>query len=121
MHEINCPHCGKAFKIDESGYSDILKQVRNSEYDQALHDRLTWAEKDKQSALDLVMAIAASELQTMAATKDAEIQALQAKLDVGEVTRQLAVNEALSQLQKEGDALANELEQAMHDKEAAVQ
>ena len=39
MQEINCPHCGKAFKIDESGYADILKQVRDSEFDQALHER----------------------------------------------------------------------------------
>ena len=56
MQEINCPHCGKAFKIDESGYADILKQVRDSEFDQALHDRLALAEKDKQSAVDLAMA-----------------------------------------------------------------
>jgi hypothetical protein len=121
MQEINCPHCGKAFKIDESGYADILKQVRDSEFDQALHDRLALAEKDKQSAVDLAMAKAASELQKKAATKDAEIQELQSKLDAGEITRQLAVNEALSQVQKERDALASQLEQAKHDQEAAVQ
>lgn len=63
MQEINCPHCGKAFKIDESGYADILKQVRDSEFDQALHDRLALAEKEKQSAVELAMAKAASELQ----------------------------------------------------------
>ena len=47
MNEINCPHCDKAFKIDEAGYADILKQVRDSEFDQQLHDRLALAEKDK--------------------------------------------------------------------------
>jgi len=121
MQEINCPHCGKAFKIDESGYADILKQVRDSEFDQALHERLALAEKDKQSAVELATAKAASELQKKAAAKDAEIQELKAKLDAGEITRQLAVNEALSQVQKERDALANQLEQAKHDQEAAVQ
>ena len=121
MQEINCPHCGKAFKIDESGYADILKQVRDSEFDQALHDRLALAEKEKQAAVELAMAKAASELQKKAATKDAEIQDLKAKLDAGEITRQLAVNEALSQVQKERDALANDLEQAKHDKEVAVE
>lgn len=30
MHEIICPHCSKAFKIDEAGYADILKQVRDA-------------------------------------------------------------------------------------------
>ena len=27
MHDIICPHCSKAFKVDEAGYADILKQV----------------------------------------------------------------------------------------------
>ena len=32
MHDIVCPHCGKAFKIDEAGYADILKQVRDADF-----------------------------------------------------------------------------------------
>jgi hypothetical protein len=32
MHEITCPHCTKAFKIDEAGYADILKQVRDGAF-----------------------------------------------------------------------------------------
>jgi len=53
MHEIICPHCGKAFKIDEAGYADILKQVRDSEFDKALHERLALAEKEKKTAIEL--------------------------------------------------------------------
>ena len=40
MHEIICPHCNKAFKIDEAGYADILKQVRDGAFEQQLHERL---------------------------------------------------------------------------------
>ena len=36
MNEIKCPHCKKAFKIDEAGYADILKQVRNQEFDRGV-------------------------------------------------------------------------------------
>ena len=43
MHEIICPHCGKAFKIDKAGYADILKQVRDGEFEQQLHERLELA------------------------------------------------------------------------------
>ena len=53
MHEIICPHCGKAFKIDEAGYADILKQVRDGDFEKQLHDRLELAEQDKQSAVEL--------------------------------------------------------------------
>ncbi len=119
MHEIICPHCSKAFKIDDAGYADILKQVRDSEFDQQLHDRLELAEQDKRNAIELATAKLAGELQKAAADKDSEIQELKARLDAGEVARKLAVAEALSAVEKQRDALANELEQARRDKQAA--
>ncbi|KAA0072146.1 DUF2130 domain-containing protein [Rhodanobacter sp. T12-5] len=119
MHEIICPHCGKAFKIDEAGYANILKQVRDSEFEQQLHDRLELAEQDKRNAVELAETKVASELQKAAAAKDAEIQELKARLDAGDTARKLAVTEALSGVEKERDMLANELEQARRDKQAA--
>lgn len=119
MNEIICPHCGKAFKIDEAGYADILKQVRDSEFEQQLRERLELAEQDKQNAVELAKTKVTSELQQATAAKDAEIQELKARIDAGEVERRLAVTEALRAVEKERDALANELEQAKHDKHAA--
>ena len=119
MHEIICPHCGKAFKIDEAGYANILKQVRDGDFEQQLHERLALAEQDKRNAVELAQARLAGESQKAAATKDAEIQELKARLDAGEVARKLAVTEALSAVEKERDTLANELGQARHDKQAA--
>lgn len=121
MHEIKCPHCGKTFTIDEAGYADIAKQVRDSEFDKQLHERLELAEADKQKAIELAETKAASELQKAAAAKDAEIQDLKAKLEGGEVAQKLAVTEALGALEKERDTLANELKQAKQDKQAAVE
>ncbi|MCU0895307.1 MAG: DUF2130 domain-containing protein [Rhodospirillales bacterium] len=119
MHEIICPHCKKAFKIDEAGYADILKQVRDSEFEQQLHERLELAEQDKRNAVELAETKAASEALKAAAAKDAEIHDLKAKLDAGEIERKLAVSVALSAVEKERDALANELEKAKHDKQSA--
>ncbi|MEO5812176.1 MAG: DUF2130 domain-containing protein [Rhodanobacter sp.] len=119
MNEIICPHCGKAFKIDEAGYANILKQVHDSEFEQQLHERLELAEQDKLNAVELAETKIASELQKAVAAKDAEIQKLQGRLDAGEVARKLAVTEALSTVEKERDALANELEQVKHDKQSA--
>ena len=121
MQKITCPHCGKAFEIDEAGYADILKQVRDSEFEQQLHDRLELAEQDKQNAIELAKTKAASELQRAAAAKDAEIQELKGKLDAGDIARKLAVSEALSAVEKERDALANKLQQASHDKQSEAQ
>lgn len=121
MHEITCPHCKKAFKIDEAGYADILKQVRDNEFEQQLHERLELAEQDKRNAVELATSKVTNELEKAAAAKDAEIQELKARLDAGEVTQKLAVTEALSALEKERDTLANELRQAKHDKQTASQ
>lgn len=120
MHEIICPHCAKAFKIDETGYADILKQVRDGDFDKQLHERLELAEQDKRNAVELAQSKAAGELQTTAAAKDAEIHQLVAKLNAGELSQRLAVSEALSAVEKERDALANDLEQARNEKHAAT-
>ena len=119
MHDIICPHCGKAFKIDEAGYADILKQVRDQAFEQQLHERLELAEQDKRNAVELATARLAGELQQAAAARDAEIQGLKARLDAGEVARKLAVAEALGAVEKERDALANELQQARLDRQSA--
>ena len=120
MNEINCPHCDKAFKIDEAGYADILKQVRNSEFDQQLHDRLELAEKEKTGAVELAVSKVAAEMQTTTATKDSQIQELRAKLDAGAVTQQLAVTVAVGKVEKERDELKNTLERAELEKELAT-
>ena len=36
MNEIKCPHCKKTFKVDEAGFADILKQVRDFEFENRL-------------------------------------------------------------------------------------
>lgn len=120
MHEIICPHCNKAFKIDEAGYADILKQVRDSDFEKQLHERLELADQDKRAAVELAQAKAAVELQNAASAKDSQIQELKSKLDAVELERQLAVTQALSAVERERDALAHELQQMQQEQQAAV-
>ena len=117
MNEIICPHCGKAFKIDEAGYADILKQVRDSEFEQQLHERLELAEKEKLNAVELAREQAGSEMLKSAAAKDAEIQALKNKLDKIEVAQKLAITEAVSLVEKERDEMKNSLERVELEKQ----
>jgi len=120
MNDIICPHCHKAFKIDDAGYADILKQVRDSDFDRQLHERLALAEQDKRNAIELLKARVAGEMQKAAAAKDVEIHELKARLDAGDMERRLAVAEALGAVEKQRDALAGELDQARHDKQNAL-
>ena len=119
MHEIKCPHCSKAFKIDEAGYADILKQVRDEDFEHQLHVRLELAEQGKQSAIELAKSQAAGELQRAEATKDAVIQDLKAKLESLAISQKLAVNEAVSVIEKERDEIKNNLSRAELEKQLA--
>jgi hypothetical protein len=116
MHEIICPHCDKAFKVDESGYADILKQVRDADFAEQLHERLELAERDKQSAVELAKAQVSNDLQKNAAAKDTEILELKSKLEGSEIAQKLAVAEALNAVEKERDRLANALAEAEREK-----
>ena len=63
MNEIICPHCKKAFKVDEAGYADILKQVRDHQFEEELSQRLNLAEKEKNEAVKLAEANLRNSLQ----------------------------------------------------------
>ena len=119
MHEIICPHCNKAFKIDEAGYADILKQVRDGDFEKQLHERLELAEQDKRNAVELAQAKIASDLQKTTSAKEVEIQELKARLESGKVAQKLAVAEALGAVEKERDTLLHDLQNAKREQEAA--
>ena len=105
MNEIICPHCQKAFKVDDAGYAAILKQVRDTDFEQQIHDRLELAEQQKASAIELATA-----------KKDGEIEQLKAKLTIIGIEQKLAITEAVDVVRQERDALKNSLEKAALEK-----
>lgn len=121
MNEIICPHCGKAFKVDEAGYANILKQVRDKEFDAQLHERLELAEKDKANAVELAKEKLSRELQAEAQQKEATINELKAQLNAGKTEKELAVNSAVSKVEKERDELLTQLKQAQRDTQKATE
>jgi hypothetical protein len=119
MNEVVCPHCKKAFKVDETEYANIVKQVRDSEFDLQLHERLELAEKEKENAVEIAENRITSNMQQVAASKDTEIQNLKAKVDAKEVEQKLAITLAVSAVEKERDGLKNDLKQAALEKQLA--
>jgi len=99
MNEIICPHCEKAFKIDEAGYADILKQIRNKEFDKELHEKLAAAEQEKNSALSLAEAENETKRLKLVADKDVVIADLKNKIDNFETQKQLSESELRKSLE----------------------
>lgn len=139
MNEIKCPHCQKAFKVDEAGFADILKQVRNQEFDRELHERLEMAQREKESALKLAESNLKNTFQEELAKKDKELAELKAekdrnlaeelgkketelaqmksKLEKAEVEQKLTVAQAIKNIEKERDDLYNDLKNKEIEKE----
>ena len=117
MNEVICPHCKKAFKIDEAGFANILKQIRDQEFHKELHERLELLERDKESAIRLAEANTKNELQANVAKKDTEIAKLQAKIESSELEKKLALSEAVNKLEKERNELASELKSKETEKQ----
>jgi hypothetical protein len=120
MNEIICPSCKKAFKIDEAGFADILKQVRDHQFEEELEKRLKLAENEKDSALKLAEANFKSifqedlnkkdkELSEKLAAKEAEIAQIKSKLNSAEIEKELSVTMAVQKIEKERDDLLNNL------------
>ena len=119
MQQLICPSCGKAFKVDETGYAEILKQVRNSEFEGDLRERLKIAESEKQKAIELAEVKIQSELDKIAASKDSEIQSLKAKVELVEAEQKSVTAEALSRVEKERDKYKFDLEISQQKSELA--
>ena len=131
MNEIKCPHCGKAFQIDEAGYAAILKQVRDRDFDKQLHERLALAEKDKHAAVELALSRATAEQQRIASAKDAEILAIQSRmsaeikdlqstLDASSTKHELAISTLLQEKQVEISELRTKLTATANEQELVV-
>ena len=139
MNEIICPHCKKAFKVDEAGFADILKQVRDHQFQEEINERLKLAESEKQNAVKLAEAQIKNMLQDQLAKKDQELLALKAQKEVelsqklsqkeqelaqlksqisnSEMEKQLAVSNATKAIEKERDSLANAIKMQETEKE----
>lgn len=90
MYESTCPHCGKAFKIDETGFADILKHVRGGEFESTLHEPLEVDGDSKRTESELAETQLSAKLGIQPAAKVGEIEILEASTDHAQQAEQLA-------------------------------
>lgn len=112
MHEIRCPRCGEVFQVDESGYTAIVKQVRDSEFEKDLSVRLAEIEKGNRAEMELVKERSKSELARMLAEKEKALAELELRLDNAGTEKELAVRSALAEKDAELVKLSGELSMA---------
>ena len=80
-NEIKCPHCGTVFQVDESGFADIVKQVRDGEFNREIARREKLFAEQREQAVALASEKARGEARTAVAERDATIAKLSQSLD----------------------------------------
>jgi len=136
---VKCPNCKEVFKVDDSVYTNIIKQVRDQQFQEELSSRLAIAENDKKSAvelaqqrikndyqqqlaqkqgeLDLLTQKSRSDLIQEVSKKDDAIKSLEAKLDKIDTQKQLELSNAVREVEKAKDQLENDLKSKDLEKE----
>ena len=130
-NQISCPNCKKEFTIDETGYANISKQIRDQQFEEELQNRIELIQKEKQQAVLLnetklksdfqeklsekeqqltqLKAHSATELSQKLAEKEKQINEMHSKIQHAEMEKTLAVSEAIKLIEKQRDELANDL------------
>jgi hypothetical protein len=111
---VKCPNCKEVFKVDDSVYTDIVKQVRDQQFQDELNNRLQAAEKEKQSAIALTESRIKSSFQDLLNKKDKEISALESKSKAELVDEVSKKNNAIRDLEFK-------LQQAENEKKLELQ
>jgi hypothetical protein len=117
MNEIICPHCDKAFKVDEAGYANILKQVHDREFENQLNERLNQVKKDQLSALKLAEKDTESAILAIKSAKDIEIERLLSQIREKDSSVKATVDQAVRKIESERDTLQNDLKNAHLEKQ----
>lgn len=127
MQEIRCPKCNEVFQVDDSGYSQIVQQVRDKEFEKEAARRAEELEKAKNSELKILemeyekkLESALSEKSDDITDKEKRITELEARLESIESEKQLAVANAVSEREKRFNEESSKAQKAISDKESLI-
>ena len=113
MNEIKCPKCGTVFQVDESGYADIVRQVRDEEFKRQLAEREELMERERAQAVELARQQAERSLRQDVAGRDTRIAELEAKLASAETAQGLVREKTAAEERQRAQADIAELERSV--------
>ena len=119
-HEVKCPACQTAFKVDESGYAEIVKQVRDEVFEKEITSRTKLIEESIKSSHALVHEKSLAEIRQEITQKEQLISDLKSTISQSETQKQLAIRDAEDPLKAEITQLTSRIEQFESLKELAV-
>lgn len=131
MQEIKCPNCGQVFKIDESNYDSIVRQIRNHEFDKEVKEKLNVAISLEKKDAELLLSdkmnekdkIIASLKQEIEASKNNETQKIENAISKQKdiiAQKEIEITKLKGDLSLKENNLNQEKEQALADKDKEI-
>ncbi|MCI8993529.1 MAG: DUF2130 domain-containing protein [Eubacterium sp.] len=127
MQQIKCPNCGEVFMVDESGYAQIVQQVRDKEFDKEINQREKDFEEMKEKDLELAKMKQKEEFDKLLSSKEAElvdkdklIEQLKTQVYGNETEKQLAISEAINKKEKERELVVEKKNDELVDKDRMI-
>ena len=101
MNQIKCPHCGKAFTIDEASYSDIVSQIRNKEFQEEVHEKLEQIQKQNEKDIIIEKSKVERTYKEQLSKKEQELNELKQQLKSNDDVKKLEVSNVESKYKEE--------------------
>ena len=108
MKEIKCPNCGEVFQVDESGYAQIVQQIRDSEFEKELSRRIEELEKRQENSIELIKLKNEQLLDASLREKDNEIMSQSQVIESLKAEKENLVNKHRSDIQMEIEKISLE-------------
>lgn len=108
MKEIKCPNCGEVFQVDESGYAQIVQQIRDSEFEKELSRRIEELEKRQENNIELIKLKNEQLLDASLREKDNEIMSQSQVIESLKAEKENLVNKHRSDIQMEIEKISLE-------------
>lgn len=117
MNEIKCPNCGEIFHVSESTYNEILKTVRDKEFEKVIKEKEKSIEISNKMELEKLSlkheqekVESKAEFDKISLEKDNTIDALKHQIDSLREEKESAIKVALSAKETEIASLKGEME-----------
>ena len=120
MKEIKCPNCGSVFTVDESGYQEIVREVRNDEFNREISNREKAIKEKAQADLALIKEQAERSNEKELQLLKEQIVKLQSDLQAKDNERKLAISDAVGQREKLIAELKGQIANSENEKKLAV-
>jgi hypothetical protein len=98
MNKLTCPHCKTPFEVDEQGYSSLVKQVRDEQFEKELRRAELAATNEKTAAVEKAVMEARQKGQKHISDKDLEIERLKAAAEAEVIKVQSSLKNEIVEL-----------------------